>query len=792
MLFFDTETMGLHGMPVLIQYAYDDGEIVLYNVWRESIEDTMALIEDFCNHPEGVCGFNLAFDWFQLCKVYTTWRLIEDRDTLPLHQIDTIALHEKEARSGPCLKPHAACDLMMHARKGPYQSTMDRNDIVIKRVPSALAQKLADHLSTAIPLKDIYFARKKDPKKRWQLQDIVNDLDDVDPNFKNVVLRFSPSSALKALAVDALGVDESKILKFGSIDPPSYRNVKELGYAPFALAVGEPGNWDKAWPFWVWEDAFFWDTNKKAMKYARDDVVYTRDLYKHFGCPASNDTDSILTCMVAAVRWRGYAVDMPAIKNLLKDAQAKLDEMTFNVNSAAMCKKYLKQVMTEMEYGIMSIDGKTSTKKVILEEIAKWSNDLICPECEGDGCKLCPPGEGDPHPAALRAQEILDARSACKEIELYDKLILAGRFHASFKVIGALSSRMSGADGLNAQGIKGAKYVRECFTLKDEDFALCGGDFDAFEISIMDACYGDPKMHEELTGPYKIHGLWGQRYFFPHMSYDEILETANTARTPWENKYGRSKQGVFAVCYFGEGFTLVSRVGIPEDIANEAYQSILRDYPDFAAARQDVTDMFCSMRQEGGIGSKVTWSEPCDYIESLIGFRRYFTLENQICKTLFELAESPPKEWNEVKINVVRRDRTQTACGAMRSALFASAFAVQSSNMRAAGNHRIQSTGADLTKQLQAELWTLQPAGIFSWHIQCMNVHDEVMAVIKKELMDKAEQIVLKFVEKTKETIPLVGVDWQSDIDSWAGKKGGKKVDANTEERDEELLAAVS
>ena len=65
---------------------------------------------------------------------------------------------------------------MLHARKGPYQSTMNRNSITIKRIPTTLAQQLADHLKEAIPLKDIYFARKKDPKQRWQLQDIVNDL----------------------------------------------------------------------------------------------------------------------------------------------------------------------------------------------------------------------------------------------------------------------------------------------------------------------------------------------------------------------------------------------------------------------------------------------------------------------------------------------------------------------------------------------------------------------------------------------------------------------------------------
>ena len=797
MIFFDTETIGFHGLPILIQYAYDDGEIILWNIWKEDIQDTMDLITDFCNHDEGICGFNLAFDWFHLCKVYTTWRLLDD-SILPMHQIDEVAKAEKEARFGPCLKPKAAMDLMLHARKGPYQSTMNRGNITIKRVPSALAPRLVDYLDVTIPLKDIYFARKTNIKQRWQVQDITTDLEDVDPNFKNVVLRFAPSAALKALAVDALGIEEDKILKFININPPSFGKVNEIGYAPFALAVGDASDWDKSWPFWAWSDIHFWDTNERARKYAEDDVVYTRDLYYHFGCPASNDVDSILSCMVATVRWHGYSIDLCKIQGLRDDAKAVIDKTPFNVNSAEVCKKYMKQVMSDLEYGVMSVDGKTSTKKIIMEEISKWTDGGICEECEGLGCVNCVDGnvESDEwHPAALRAQEILTVRSAHKEVELYDKLLKAGRFHASFKVIGALSSRMSGADGLNAQGIKRSKYVRSCFNLADTNMVLCGGDFNAFEMSIMDAVYHDPKMHDELTGDYKIHGLWGQRYFFPSKSYDEILETKETARTPWEDLYTRSKNGVFAVCYFGEGHTLITRVGIPEDTANAAYDQILSDYPVFAEKRKDVTDMFCSMRQEGGIGTAVTWAEPSDYIESLLGFKRYFTLENQICKALFELAEKPPKEWGNINIKVTRRDRVQSASGATRSALFAAAFAVQSSNMRAAGNHRIQSTGADVTKELEAVIWEHQPCGIHKWHVQPMNVHDEVMVPMLPELVEPVHNSVKQFVEKTKSIIPLVGVDWMKNIPDWSGKGGTyepKDDDGDQEQRDEELREVMS
>jgi DNA polymerase I-like protein with 3'-5' exonuclease and polymerase domains len=176
------------------------------------------------------------------------------------------------------------------------------------------------------------------------------------------------------------------------------------------------------------------------------------------------------------------------------------------------------------------------------------------------------------------------------------------------------------------------------------------------------------------------------------------------------------------------------------------------------------------MRQPGGIGTKVEWHEPADYVESLFGFRRYFTLENQICKALFTLAEDPPKRWQGLNIKVVRRDREQSACGALRSALFAAAFAVQAANMRAAGNHVIQSSGAQLCKMLQRRLWNLQPSGINRWRIQPLNVHDEIMCPTVSEKIPEVRQIVKTFINDHKKDVPLLEIDWSDKLTTWADK----------------------
>jgi hypothetical protein len=783
-LYYDTETCGFHGPIVLIQYAYDeDPDIDLWCPWTEPIYKTIELIEEFMDNTN--VGFNLAFDHFHLCQMYTTLLIMSNSKEELGDCLEEYAEKEAQGRFGPCLKPHGAFDVMLHARKTEYQSTMDRNDIRVKRIPTPLAWQVASELDQRIPLKDVYFARRKDTSIRWQVKDIENDIGEINPDFKDILLKFAPSSALKALAYDALGIEKDDILLFADVEVNEAWRPDEVGYAPFYPHSN--------WPEVIRPHINHWAYNKLARKYASDDVRYTRALYKYFSAKAADltdqearkysqglldhdvkdlqtdDDDSVLACMVGAVRWRGYAINIPDIQQLKDSAQQSLDNLKYNYNSVAVIKKYLKEVMSQTE----SLVLKDSTKAVILENIAKWriaetcvccGMEENCPKCRGEGLIELE----EPHPAAIRAREILNARHAKKEIELYDKLLTAGRFHASFKVIGTLSSRMSGADGLNPQGIKRDNNVRRCFPLADNGLVLCGGDFAGFEVVLIDAVYGDPLLREDLKSGKKIHSLFGQ-YLFPTMTYDEICESKG-ADDPWQDYYTRSKNGVFALCYGGEAYTLSNRVGVSEEIADSAYKKFVKKYKKFGEERRRYFDMFCSMRQPNGLGTKVEWHEPSEYIESIFGFRRYFSLENRICEALYSIAEDPPKSWLDIKIQVVRRDRAQTACGAVRSALFAAAFAAQASNMRAAGNHVIQSSGAQINKALQRNIWDIQPEGINAWRVQPMNIHDEIMCPAHPDCLDQLKAVVDALIVEYSVKVPLIEIDWSNRINSWADK----------------------
>jgi len=400
LIFYDTETCGFHGPIVLIQHAVDDGDVQLHSTWHEPIRDTLKLIEKIVDSQ--AVGFNLAFDHFHLCQQYTTLKLCTNIDDPP--DIDEYAMNEPGARDGPCLKQRSCMDLMLHARKGKYQSTMNRDEVRIKRIPTLLANELARILNNTIKFNDIYFAKKKD-KTRWKVMDLRDDFGDIITEFKDIVLKFAPSAALKALAMDALGVTEDAILRMEDIGLEDSAKPVEMGYAPYAMAgilvkfkegdknvrrivPTRPGNWMGTWPSIIRRHISHWSYNPLARRYARDDVLYTRGLYEFFNRPQLDDDDSILACMVGACRWRGFKIDVEGLSDLKDQAVDQLEEVRkkFNFNSTAVCRTYLSQVMDETEQLAMQINGKTTTQGVVLEELTNWELTEACDGCMGAGC----------------------------------------------------------------------------------------------------------------------------------------------------------------------------------------------------------------------------------------------------------------------------------------------------------------------------------------------------------------------------------------------------------------------
>lgn len=746
--FLDTETCGFHGIAVLLQYAMDDGEIYLYELWKEPFSRTLRLLEAIATRD--LVGFNLSFDAFHLCKISTIWAAVVDQfplfaDEIPEKHQDLVELCELDGRDGKCWKPRASCDIMLWCRKNQYQTLMRRPDIRIRRVPVQLAYVLAEELEERIDIPDIYFAKFKERDARWRVMDIEEEV-----YFKDVVLKFNAAGGLKYLAEHALGIKPDA--KFEDIELDPVWRPDEIGYAPHisgskAKFGADCLHWGRA----VHKHIEHWHSEPDAREYAKNDIVYTRGMYYHIDAPEPGDDDSELACMVAAVRWHGFEIDLEGIKELRVGAKAVVEDAPINVNKPTDVKLYLGEVMDELEYILIA----DSTRKEILTEI------ISSPDWQED------------NPAAVeRCQKILDIKIAAKEVELYDKLLLAGRLHASLNVIGTKSSRMSGGGGLNVQGIKKAKFVRRKFPMCWEGTVLCGGDFDSYEVTLADAVYDDKELRDSLLSGKKIHGMFGTA-LYPGKTYEEILASEGH---PTNDMYSKAKQGVFALIYGGNANTLCKNLGIPFEDAEAAYAAWLEMFPGIGAAMARISSRFMALQQPGGLGTGIAWVEPDDFIVTKAGFKRYFTLENMVAKTLYELAQKPPKKWKEVKIKVARRDRLQTASGAAQSALYGAAFSILSAVVRAAANHEIQCLGATICKQVQRAVWDIQPAGVHPFRVAPLNIHDEILSATDPDYVDEVARAIEEAVESHRSMVPLIGITWNLCQDNWADKKHGSVV----------------
>jgi len=745
LIFADTETCGFHGPTVLIQYAEDDGPIQLHDVWTQPAIFTIELIEKITT-ANAVVGFNLAFDWFHLCQTYTTLKLLEYED-IPDECIPKYIEAEAAGRDGPCLKPPGALDLMLHARKGPYQSVLPRKNIYIRKVPAILGASLLEELEQRVHLDDIYFANRKiKSDTQWDIEESA-----WGPDWVDLVLRFNASGALKTLAAHALGAD---VVLHDEIALPKRYYPQEHAGIPFAKGMGTAPTYGRSWPIFIKHHIEHWRYNEKARQYAEDDVKYTRDLYYHFGSPSTNDRDSILACMVGAVRWHGFKIDTEGIQEL-RDRNTEVIAK-YPRHQAGVLRLLLPLMSDFDRLTITKDDGTLSTEAIRMEAITDW--------------------EG--HPAAVIAKGVLDARRAEKIVQLCDTLLKAGRFHAGFDVGATLSGRMGGGSafksvetggrgggGLNPQGITATTEMRSNFPLAPDGMRLDGGDFDSFEVAIAARVYDDEKLTAALLSGKKLYPILGE-HFFEGETYDSIIATKGSGT---DDLYDKSKRGVLGMLYGGDENTLVNRIGIGEEEAAAGFERMFKEFPGIKKARERIFEMFCSMRQPKGIGTMVEWHEPVDFIETILGYKRYFTLENMITKAIFQIAENPPGAWKKIKMKVTRRDRVQTVTGATMSSLFQAAFSIQGQNMRAAANHEIQSVGAEITKELQLMLWEFQPNGIGDWVIMPMNVHDEVNTPNTLDWRLVADSVG-DFVTKWQEVIPLLSIGWKHEMKSWADK----------------------
>ncbi len=755
--FMDSESIGFYSPTVLIQYGIGDGEPIIHNLFKETVGSTVSLIEDMC--ANNVIGFNLAHDWFHMSRTYGVFQELpksKPPTILDIHDVENDPIcHDKY-----CLKPYGSLDLMLYGRTHEFQATMNQKPIRIKRVPRVLALTLIKELESKVKIPPLYFA-KKEGVQHWQIKDLhlgtqkeITPVDltemaegnsdgktvTIDPDFVNLKLDFHPSTGLKPICKFVLNKKIDLIENMMKL-----KKVTEYSWFPSS------GAWLDA----AADHIYAWSNDLRRIQYAKDDVTLTRDLYKYFGSPSESigEYNSMLACMVGALHWKGYKIDEEEGKRQLTEQSTIVEscEKEISFNSPKQVLTWLKEAANPIEAALFS-----DTKIETLENLQENGSDEV----------------------VRRAQVVLDGRHAKMKVNLLNKVLQAKRLYVTFKVTGTKSNRMSGGSmessatgrggSINPQGI-GKGPLRNVFLLAPDDMSLDNGDFSGYEVAIFAAVSQDEGLIKTLESGKSMHGLWGCSLY--DMGYDEMMATEKIPLNEPDGYYSRSKRSFFAKMFDAQPFKIGQVVKLPEETVRKGIEKFETDYPGVAIEREKVYNSFSAMTQPEPFGA-IHWNEPDEYVESFLGFKRYFTLEFSIIRALYDLANDPTPEMKRVgkQIRVTRRDRIQTGSGALQSAVFGGAFSLQSAIIRAAMNHKIQSPGGEMNKVLQSRIWELQPKGIGEWVVMPYNVHDEIECPVKATYQTALKQIITDFVSEYQKYVPLLKMDWKQNCKSWGEK----------------------
>lgn len=765
--YIDTETMGLYGPVAILQYAFDDEAPVLYNPWLEPAGKTRKLIRRFVESR--VVAHNLTFDWQ---KIHSLWAGLSDfaEDQRPIDDIDRFVRSEYVYRSSECLKPPAAVCTLLVCQKELGGSALAAKQIRVRKVPEHAAELVCGLLNSLTDLPSILFARQKVKREPWSVGEC-----DAGMGWKDIVLTFAPSNGLKEVSKHVLGVQDTQ--KIGAeVLPPVMPD--ELGYCPYAYVLeGQAVAEDMTlWPELLRDHIEFWNTNPAAVKYALDDITLLRNLDEHLG-KRDSDFDSEVACQVASCRMAGFTIDREKLSEEIRKSRRVVGKAQVNVDSPKQVREFLAECLDPLEQEVVM----HGCDKSVLKSIIKEFQTDVREECCGTGCSYCD-GKGyiepGPLPVAKRAQHILTVRKHRKRLQLFDKLEVGQAAYPSFRVIGAKSGRMSGADGLNYHGIDGSKECRDIFSLAGKGWVVSGGDMNSQELAIAAAVMQDESLGDVLRDNKKLHAIFAASA--SGLPYDQIMKYADD-KTRIESKlYAQGKVCAYSIMYGASAFNVAQTMNCTNDEAQQYIDGFFDQFPHMAETRKLVKRKFTVLTSDEN--NRMVLRQPeQNYIESAFGFRRSFQTELDVMFIIRD-AMSMVNTWRNEKpelapiLNqpVVRKEKKgiQKTAGALSSALYACIFSLQGKILRAALNHLIQSAGRTCTLRVQKRIWDeVQPEGIAPFRVKLMSVHDEIATVSHPDDCEKITDAVYDEMAKLTETIPLLSLDWATDVGSWYGLK---------------------
>lgn len=727
-IYVDTESISFVAPTMLIQYGTNSDNIILHEIFREKTIDTLNLIQRLMDAT--TIFYNASHDAFHLTKTFNIL-LNLDKNTFPEPE-EYLNVERKLDTFQYILKPKGCVDLLLNVRK-EFQYTMKTHPLRIK-VPKKVAEEFKEILEEKFKtLPPIIFAKyegkpyirtieiKEDgfsqvsPEEKSKLAEGKLDFK-IHPDWVYLKIEFKPSAKLKDVMKYVFG-KEVKQLDLNIKRPES------LQYSPHT----------SDWLSHFYMHKSLWQYNEHQRSYAREDVLYLMELDKFFAYPNSN-YESELSFAFGSQHCIGYDVDVKEVKKQLRNnlkSELKIRRSNncsqVNINSATQVKKFLLKDLDD-EYTILIPNTSKETFKNLIE-----MEDL-------------------PDVLSKKLKAIKDLRRICIEQRLLKRLNSSKKLYCVFKTMGTRTGREAGGDSLtnsgdkiNPQGIPKGE-LRKLFTFGSK---AQGGDFSQFEIAIFAACYNDPKINELLMSGKKIHGIWAEFLF--GVPYNEVMKGQDEPNS----LYNIAKKAFFAMLYGAQTAKIAYITSLPIEQVKAAFEKFYNEFTKVAEAQKALEAQF-------NIFKDYKFHNTLNYVETFLGFRRSFWLEIEIERILISLLNK------EFKGNIRNKKGVLITTGqAVNSGIYSEIHQLESHMQRIAGNFKIQSPGAQMTKILQGRLNSLNSIGFIHKDFYCMtfNAHDEL--IVTGPRFEETKQVVEDFINEYKIKVPFLKMKWKQ-IKNWS------------------------
>lgn len=710
-LWLDTETAGLCGRVVSIQYSIDDGPIKIifpFEVYG-AVEELRELLY---SSDTIVIGFNLTFDLYKLYEMF--------------HELAGFSIRSREEEIAPF---RCRCiDLMIRSKQHKILNILSagKKIVKLKKIPEQYQEKITEYVEKLL-VKNIKIPIKLGKKLSK------------DKGNKSVTVTYSVQSSGRL----------KEIMRLLGQKVDQIEDVLELAQFPEKIFIpgGEPEH-EEDYRRLYSNNLKKLLTDKRAIEYAKNDIRYLKILYEIFDSLEPNEQDSAV-CVVAYTQYRGFEIDRELVNQEKERLEKLLAETAvntpFNPGSSKQRLDYLQANLIDRELAKLLKKANKETMQVLLDQGSLNSE------------------------ATTVIEKLLNYGKLKQQLDFL-KLFLSsptGRIHPPFRVWGTSTGRMAGTRGFNLHSLAKDGAVRKCVKVSQ------GGDFNGLEMAIAEAFFEDEEYTKEYRKGTDMHLLTACLLFPELPPYEECIKIKENKQDPKHKEIkGKRQLGKtlnFAILYFCSPIKVAEKLGCSVDEAAKKMQDgFFNKYKSFGEYRQVISEYFCTADTETWIRNSV--SKMAVFMGDLTGTnRRWCAFERQMAKIFWEEADNIAKESgaenDKNNKNFLRSTvkGKQTEYQAIRSACLGAALGIQSATSRSVGNFPIQASGAWLTKCLTKRLWE-------KFYVPMINIHDEIIVASGYEsLFPEIEKEVGEFIREHRKLVEFLGMDWVR-MKTWAEK----------------------